>query len=162
MRGHCTRRLPLPAARLTPNRTIALARQSSARATRECTLAVMESLPNIDADRVIAITGEFATRTFSMEHLTSTPRRASRRNPYIPRSKRFRRVRVIGTTARASNAREMLSNHIFGNRRAAISARECKTAPPSEWPSGMMSMKNPERARRPNPQAACARRHGQD
>ncbi len=27
--------------------------------------------------------------------------------------------------------REILSNHIFGNRRAAIPARELKTAPPS-------------------------------
>jgi hypothetical protein len=53
----------------------------------------------------------------------------------------------------------MLSNHIFGNHpRSDSRARESKTAPQSKWRTSMMSMKNPESARCPNPQAG----HGQD
>jgi hypothetical protein len=158
MRGHRTRRL-------SPSRgsTHTESKQSRSRSNclhgqpKSAVIAVMESPRQTSTP---AITGEFATRIVSMEHLTSTPRQARCRNPYVPGSKRFPRVRTKGTTARVGNARNAVQSHFRESPRSDSRERETKIAPPSKRRSSMMSMKNPESARCPNPPARGASRPG--
>ena len=93
---------------------------------------------------VIATIGEFCTRATAGAFEKSE-------KPYIPRSKRSPRAQIKRSN-HCGCAREMLSNHIFGNPRAC----ESKTAPPSKMAGQNDVMKNPEK--RVLPQAACASR----
>jgi hypothetical protein len=63
----------------------------------------------------------FAPRAAQWQHLNSTARQASCKNPYVSGSKCFPRVgaKHQGNSRCAPVAYEILSNHIFGIRRAA-------------------------------------------
>jgi hypothetical protein len=115
-----------------PGRRIPLAKQSSARTTKECCHRSDGIAVPIDADRC----DRNNRRIRHAHHLNGgiwLPRHGRRvaetlmfrdRNAFIPDRKRFLRDRLKGNNSRGSFVtREMLSNHIFGNRHAAIPSR---------------------------------------
>jgi hypothetical protein len=110
---------------------------------------------------VITTTGECATRTASMAAFGFHAAAGESQKPLcsgvetLSAGSRKRKQPV-----RALITRELLSNHIFGNRRAAIRARANSKPRRRRMADGMMSMKNPESARCPNPRRASG--HGQD
>ena len=110
---------------------------------------------------MIATTGEFATCTASMAAFEFHTAAGELQKPLCFGIEMLPRVRanIKGTTTAGVMPHEILSNHIFANRRAAIPARaNPKPRRGRNRGTGMTSMKNPESARCPNPQAACARR----